>query len=164
MQASNYYCISFCSLLPCTPVLSSGPSADITYLSVKRGQAEISHLCLLTKLFGLSACSVYRLNFHVLHSKLFVYSSLTLGQQNGHFLCICVFVCVCGWQQFPPFLWWPHAMWEEVSPSIIDCADWVKKPLSTPASVHIHHRTFVMFIVSLDETKYNRYTCKTSPC
>lgn len=95
VQATNCYCISFCSLLPCTPVLSSGPSADITYLGTKRGQAEISHLCMLTKLFGLPACSAYSLHPHVLRSQQFVYLSLTLGQQNGHFLCICVFVYLC---------------------------------------------------------------------
>lgn len=132
----NCYCISACFLLPCTPVSSSGPLDDITYLGIKnkkRRQAKISHVCMLTRLFGLLACSATSRHPHVLRCQQFVYPSLTLGQQNGHFLCICVSVCVCSWQQFLAFLWWPgslsHAMWEEVSPSIIDCADWLEKPL-----------------------------------
>lgn len=39
VQASKCYRISSCSLLPCSPVLMSGPSADITILGAKRGQA-----------------------------------------------------------------------------------------------------------------------------
>lgn len=39
VQASKCYRISSCSLLPCSPVLLSGPSADITILCAKRGQA-----------------------------------------------------------------------------------------------------------------------------
>ena len=76
---------------------------------------------------------------------MFVYPTSTLGQQNGHFLCICVFVCV--WEAgsssypFPGDLTGSlsHAMWEEVSPSIIDCADRLEKPL--PAHAHTQTQT-----------------------
>lgn len=65
---------------------------DITVLGSNRGRAEISRLWMLSKL---APCSVFSLRPHVLCSKQFVYPSLTLGQQNGHFLRMCVFVCTC---------------------------------------------------------------------
>lgn len=74
------------------------------YLGTKRGQAEISRLCMLTILFGLPACFASSLHPHVLSSQQIVYPSLTLGQQIGHFLCICVFVCfrcVAGSSSYP---------------------------------------------------------------
>lgn len=63
------------------------------YLGTKRGQAEISRLHVNYTVWSPRLLCILATP-HVLSSQLFVYPSLTLGQQIGHFLCICVFVFV----------------------------------------------------------------------
>lgn len=113
VQASKCYRIPFAlcypALLFCCLALQP---TSLSSVQKEVRQAGISRLCMLTKLFVLPACSAYLPHPHVLRSQPFVYPSLTLGQQNGHFLCICVFVCLCvySWQQFLSFLWWSHSV------------------------------------------------------
>lgn len=98
VQAGNCYCICIFSLLPCTAFLSPGSSADITYLSTKRGQAEISHPCMLTKMFGLPpACSAYSLTPPCSPLSTACLHKLNPWSAKWTFpvhMCVCVCLCV----------------------------------------------------------------------
>lgn len=120
VKASNCYWISLSGNLH-----SCSLSWTLVLASVwkERGQVEIStphtHTHTLHPL----------LHHHIVPSQQFVYSSLS-GQQNGHLLSECVLLEAVPTLSLVSHLGsLSHATWEEVSPSIIDYADWVGKPM-----------------------------------
>lgn len=97
-------------------------------------QAENVHLRMLRKPFGLPACSAYSLHPHVLCSQRICLPELNPRSAKWTFpahMCLLVCVLLAAVPIRSPAATLnclPHAMWEEVLPSFIDCADWVEKP------------------------------------